>query len=138
MSKGVSYCVVCGDAKLKRAGALYCSEACRQKAKYERNLKRIADNDTKQKAKIKELTEVIYTLEEQQKAFNKAWIKLHSNEPDSASAIKDYMKQYVPAFYKANCELCDKKLKTFKLLVCPHCLGAFENSGIPATFKPYK
>jgi uncharacterized Zn finger protein (UPF0148 family) len=59
----VSYCVVCGEPKLKRAGALYCSEACRQKAKYDRNLKRIADTDEKQKARIRALEKIneLYT-----------------------------------------------------------------------------
>lgn len=31
-SEKVSFCVICGEPKIKRGGALYCSKACQQKA----------------------------------------------------------------------------------------------------------
>ena len=41
MSKVQAYCNLCGEPMLKNAGAHYCSEACRQKAKRNREKERI-------------------------------------------------------------------------------------------------
>jgi uncharacterized Zn finger protein (UPF0148 family) len=62
----VSYCVVCGKPKIKRKGALYCSVACQQKAKYQRekdNLEQIKQTGDELKDEIVTKTERIAELE---------------------------------------------------------------------------